>query len=121
MKRVNPKRRWLRFSIRTMLIAVTIFCLWVGWQVSIVRERKSLVGLVSQRQYVTLNFWPDPNVDLSWLRRLLGDQLLHATIFVPDGSLSDQERRDIERALPEARIAFGKFSSAECGIGSFDL
>jgi len=37
----KPKRRWLSFSIRTLLIAVTIFCVWLGWQVSIVREASS--------------------------------------------------------------------------------
>ena len=36
----TPKRRWLRFSVRTLLAAVTIVCLWLGWQVSIVQERK---------------------------------------------------------------------------------
>jgi hypothetical protein len=75
---------------------------------------------VSQRNYVTLEFWPNPNVELPWVRQLLGDQLFHASIFVPDGSLSEQERHDIERALPEAQIVDGKFASQECGIGSFD-
>ena len=117
---VTVKRRWLRFSVRTLLIAVTIFCVWLGWQWRIVQERKSLIALVSRRNYVTLNHWPDPNVDFSWVRKLLGDQLLHADIFVPDDSLSAQERRDIERALPEAKIVFRKFSSEECAIPSFD-
>src|SRR5215213_2601796 len=41
--RLFPKRRWLRYSIRTLLIAVMVFCVWLGWQVSIVRERRSFV------------------------------------------------------------------------------
>jgi hypothetical protein len=43
---MSPNRRWLRFSIRTLLLAVTIFCVWLGWQVSIVREREKLLQLV---------------------------------------------------------------------------
>jgi hypothetical protein len=26
----HPKHRWLTFSTRTLLIAVTIFCVWLG-------------------------------------------------------------------------------------------
>jgi hypothetical protein len=36
-----PKRRWLRFSIRTLLVAVTIFCVWLGWQVKWISARHS--------------------------------------------------------------------------------
>ena len=27
----NPKRRWLRYSVRTLLVADTIFAVWPGW------------------------------------------------------------------------------------------
>jgi hypothetical protein len=40
----SPQRRWLRFSIRTLLVAVTVGCLWFGWQVQIVRERRKLMN-----------------------------------------------------------------------------
>src|SRR5205085_538439 len=39
-----PNRRWLTFSVRTLLIAVTILCVWLSWQVSIVRERKATIA-----------------------------------------------------------------------------
>ena len=47
-----PKRRWFRFSLRTMFLAVTVFCVWLGWNVEQVRKRDRL--LRSSEVYV----WP---------------------------------------------------------------
>ena len=38
------KRRWCQFSLRTLMISVTLLavpCGYVGWQAKIVRERKA--------------------------------------------------------------------------------
>ena len=45
----NPKRRWLTFSLRTLLLAVMIFCVWLGWQWRIVRERELVRALIAER------------------------------------------------------------------------
>jgi hypothetical protein len=37
------KRRLFRFSLRTAFIAVTVVCIYLGWQLSIVRARQSLL------------------------------------------------------------------------------
>src|SRR5690242_12542980 len=50
----KPNRRWLRFSIRTLLVAVTIFCVWLGWQVSIVRERTRALAELRQEGHTAL-------------------------------------------------------------------
>jgi hypothetical protein len=38
-----PKRRWFRFPLQGMFIVVTAFCLWLGWQVSIVQRRSRAI------------------------------------------------------------------------------
>jgi hypothetical protein len=41
---IAPKRRWFRWSLRTMFVAVTVVACWLGWlvwQVQIVQERKA--------------------------------------------------------------------------------
>src|SRR4051794_36429725 len=96
------KRRWLRLSVRTLLIAVTIFCVWLGWQVSIVRERKGLIALVSQvggATYALEEPWVDPG-DPGFIRRILGDKpWLH--IALPKKHDPDL-LSSVDRAFPEA-------------------
>ena len=41
------KRRWFQFSLRTLMIGVTLLAVllgYVGWQASIVRERQAMLG-----------------------------------------------------------------------------
>ena len=39
-----PKRRWFRFSLLTMLVVVTIFGCWLGYQVNWIRQRRAIVA-----------------------------------------------------------------------------
>jgi len=43
----KPKRCWIKFSIRTLLIALTVFCLWLGWQVRLIHARKNFISWVN--------------------------------------------------------------------------
>ena len=45
-----PKRRWFRFSLRTMFVAVTVFGVWLGWQLKIVREREAIITASTKPQ-----------------------------------------------------------------------
>ena len=45
---VSPKRRWFRFSLRTLFVVVTVFGFWLGWQLSIVRERKAVLSEIQR-------------------------------------------------------------------------
>ena len=41
---MTVSRRWFRFSIRTMLVVVTVCCCWLAWSLRLVNARKSLLG-----------------------------------------------------------------------------
>ena len=41
----SPHRRWFRFSLRSLFVAVTLFACWLGWNWRQVRERDSLLQL----------------------------------------------------------------------------
>ncbi len=34
------KRRWFRFSLRTLFVVVTVFGVWLGWEIKYVRDRR---------------------------------------------------------------------------------
>jgi hypothetical protein len=40
----KPKRRWLRYSIRTLLVAVTIFCAWLSYQLNWIQQREAVAS-----------------------------------------------------------------------------
>jgi hypothetical protein len=46
MLNILPTRRWLRFSLRTFLVVVTLFCIWSAWYVHRARRQKEAVEAV---------------------------------------------------------------------------
>ena len=42
----KPKRRWLQFSLRTLMVVVTVFCIWMGITAKRARLQKQAVEAV---------------------------------------------------------------------------
>jgi hypothetical protein len=94
------KRRWFQFSLRTLLIAVSMLALplgYVGWQAKIVRERGAFL---ENRYYLPGESCPFEPVQAPWMLRLLGAKpIYHVTVW---------GRAEVERAaslFPEAIVA----------------
>ncbi len=81
---VKIHRRWFRFSLRTMLVAITLFCIWLGVTASRAnRQRKAVETIRSYGAYVRYDYemadngWevrrdnPLPPGPV-WLRNLIG-------------------------------------------------
>jgi hypothetical protein len=101
-----PKRRWLKFSLRTLLVAVTIFCVWLGWQVSIVHERQACLRWIAlnNHQYAE-PLWPPPSAyELSWHRRVLGDSGVFRPMLRPE--ITDAGLKRLQHAFPEANVVW---------------
>ena len=67
-----------RFYLKTLLVVVTVACVWLGGQANIVRERKALRALCERNGFV---FYPDENgvtQSPDVVRRLLGDCAIQA-------------------------------------------
>jgi hypothetical protein len=46
-----PKRRWFRFSLRTLFVVVTVLGCWLGYELNWVRERRLFIAdEISARQ-----------------------------------------------------------------------
>ena len=99
-----PKRtrRWFQFSLRTLLIGVTLFavpCAYVGWQAAIVRERKSLLEAGAGSAMFNALLDKDSDAAIPTIRRWLGDHF-YRLIYV--GKLADIQR--YKAAFPEASV-----------------
>ncbi len=111
-----PIRLWFRFRLRTLFVVLTVFGVWLGWQVTTVRDRAAVRReLVSHGARVfpfgTLMLGGpfqnsvrrgDPTAQLPWVRRALGDEIV-ADIQFPGQPAADDLAK-IDRFLPESRV-----------------
>jgi hypothetical protein len=135
----------IRFSLRALLTLVTLCCLWLGWDASLVHARRAMLLEVESRggriiggtalvngfaSNSTPSQWPaSGNVTaltvlpderpISWTRQLMGDHTI-GVIYLPSGEFSDDDGRRIQAAFPEALLLpgpFGMQSLAESRAG----
>jgi hypothetical protein len=110
------KRRWFQFSLRTLMIAVTVLavaCGYVGWQVKIVRARKAFQErLELQGGWVYIGsdsgrfaWHPAPigSLELPWIRQRLGDEAA-IVVYVPTGDEYNEDYAEASRLFPEASV-----------------
>ena len=115
-----PKRRWLRFTLRTLFVVVTVFSIWLGWQASVVRERMVLRKAIedaasdSFEPYVAVGTRDDGSTvstwgckwsvnPIPWYRRMLGDEPVGDLGVPPGWSAGDAQH--LKRAFPEAAVS----------------
>ena len=109
---MSTRRHWLRFSLRGLLLVVTLLAVWLGWNVHVVRQQKAALAELRITQGVyslpaTKIGWfrvrdsqsPIPRVSL--VRRLLGDDALLVIVCPP--KLRPKLKSQLA-AFPEARI-----------------
>jgi hypothetical protein len=117
----KQSRRWLQFQLQTFLLAVTVACVWLGWQCRIVHERREVRRLIGEVEGFVepLNFCglaadlyeqgPEP----SFMRRLLGDESLRGQMIVcPRATDASLEAR-MRAAFPEAQFLRSDISEEE--------
>ena len=95
------KRRWFQFSLRTLMIVVTLLavpCAYVGWQAKIVSERRNWLA---NPQFVCLPNDPE-NCSLPWIRRLFGDT--ECIFMIADDAVSDADLAACRSAFPELDV-----------------
>jgi hypothetical protein len=113
-------RRCFRFSLRTLLVAMAVACLWLGRQVNLVHERRALLASLAivadarfdPRRTVfipggVVEFAGDlerPGVSIPWYRKLLGDETV--TVLALRTQMSRDQRERFHRAFPETAITY---------------
>ena len=101
----KPKRRWFRFSLRTMFVACTVVAVWLGLVSHKVRERR--LAAQNTRLYSAEENGEDDrrsyhHPSIPWYRKLMGDRV-YRWVQVND-SASDDELANAERLFPEAVV-----------------
>jgi hypothetical protein len=101
----EPKRnrRWFQFSLRTLLIVVTLLavvCGYVGWQAKIVRERKAM--LKNPQFCLACQLFEVAGRGIPWIRWRLGDIDCYA--IIGDEKVIDADLDRYRVAFPEADV-----------------
>jgi hypothetical protein len=76
MESPKPRLRWFQFSLRTLLIVVTlaaIACSWFGVKLQQKRREREVAAEIEKSGGFV--FWSEP-AGPDWLRKMLGDELL---------------------------------------------
>ena len=101
----KPKRRWFRFSLRTLFVLVTLLAMLLGYGVhvlQVVHLRSALRGNLEKQGWRFIKEWPvltsqgGPGADhidyvnasIPWTRQLVGDQP-YSAIEYPYGATDD--------------------------------
>ena len=116
----TPKhRRWFRFSLSTLFVAVLLLSIasyWFSANWRIVQERLDVLLWLQSHQGWTITdpgyrergTYPLPagqTAGLLWVRRVFGDREVMA-IGLPKRTLSQQEIDRVKKAFPEAVICW---------------
>jgi len=93
--RPKPKRRGLRFRMRTFLVVLTIFCVWLGWFLyRVERQQETVAWVIGNGGNVRYDFefsgGRAPFVP-EWLREMLGVDCFSTIVSV--GFYSDNTMR----------------------------
>ena len=113
----SHERSWLQFRLRTLLIAVALLAVplgWFQWQIKIVRERKRLLGVIERvgGSYVALSqvdtFIQRPpgcprvecRFNIPWIRTKLGDEAI-AMVSLPPEADDGHTLESMMKAFPE--------------------
>jgi hypothetical protein len=90
--RLRPQRGWFSFSLRTLLLGLTIFAIWLGWWVNSARQQRQAAAAIRQLGggvyydfQVDKDGTPVPDA-VSWVPsaviRILGEDLFHNVVLV---------------------------------------
>jgi len=117
---MNAKPKWFRFSLRTLLILITVLCCYLGYESSVVRQRRAELKRLESTwtfEFTTVEEFarrypggappPYPPVvappRVSLVRRSLGDEAIqYIGYYGHIASAADRQR--VARVFPEARL-----------------
>lgn len=102
---MKPRRRLFQFSLRSLLVLLTIGCLWLGWKTERVREQRETVQAIEALGGFVRYDWecypasseapPGP----VWLRRMIGDEFFQEPVSVWFDQITGSDEKIAEEIL----------------------
>ena len=113
-----PKRRWFKFSLRTLFVAVTVLGMWIGYYIHWKQERREARLWLGVHGGMGLYGWHkvEPRPPLPWMLKLLGEESEEEIHITHNASANRGERPPIEydqlvdrlaKLFPEAQVVDG--------------
>jgi len=105
-----PKRRWLRFGLRTLFVVMTVFGCWMGYSVNWISQRHAFLAQpdmiyeFNDTPPSTVNRWGNTWAVFApgglWL---LGERGL-VSVWLPPKVWSPRQQAEAARLFPEALL-----------------
>src|ERR1044071_3321807 len=97
------------YSLRMLFLALTIFGVWLGWQVNLVQSRQALLKEIEAERertgkYGLLGTHCGYNPKVSFIRSCLGDEP-HVSLFLPWPE-NDVRSAKVQWLFPESNLSF---------------
>ncbi len=96
----RPRRRFLRFSVRGLIVLVLVIGAWLGWMVRSARIQREAVAAIENAGGEVLydREWTDAGlVHLSKLPSL-------SELYIDDAQITDAGVKELQQALPRLTI-----------------
>lgn len=113
---MGDRPRWFRFSLRTLFVAVTFLCVWLGWQFNQVRLRREARQAFELKgfQFISAEAYaarypqgqaPGAIARISPLRSWFGDLAIQEIWYEPGFPAANQGALgELQSAFPEAEL-----------------
>jgi hypothetical protein len=94
------KCRWYQFSLRTLMIGVTIFCVVAGWFLSQAAIVWKLKAMLDEAPVWSVD--DDESAEIPWFRHAIGDRGIGTIVL--DKPFTDEQLDRYRTACPDASI-----------------
>ena len=102
-------RRRFQFGLGTMFVMVTVVAVWLGWELTFVRERRTALEWLKKNGGFVVSVAetknnqvppPEPVNEIPIWRRWLGDEAMY--FVVPPDNATEDDLSRFQRLFPEA-------------------
>lgn len=100
-----PKRHWFRFSLRALVVALTIVAVllaWVGASLHRARQRTVLASFLARGAAVGKLVEDPPQLPIVW--RLTGHLAMPFEIELPRDLFTESDRQMLQACFPETNV-----------------